>query len=325
MAAADELRLLRDRWQTVAPSVLRQLLTDLVSASAPITSPFGAVHGRADLRGVPLTSSALLQAGRLSVGATAAEPPTGAGLATRWSGLDFSGSNLSQSNWVQHEISDCCFDDANLEFLRCWGVHVENCSFRRANLYFSQLGAPDKFWPNRSVWRSIDFSQADLRRVTAAVVLERITFNNAKFTGTDLGWSDLVDCRFRGIVQGLTLGKLPVLDAPAAWRLSELDMSQARLRGVEFQGVNLGAGDISITLPQDAEHWWLEDWQRFLERVADGIHALPEGDERVTAQIWIDYAKKWSGPQQVAGFIATWDVTRLGGQTLLDLLAHARN
>lgn len=71
---------------------------------------------------------------------------------------------------------------------------------------------------------------------TGTVDFERVSFANAKFSRTDFGWSDLVDCTFRGVVNGLFIGGWPVADAPAHWRLSGVDMLASRPRRVEFRG-----------------------------------------------------------------------------------------
>ncbi len=54
----------------------------------------------------------------------------------------------------------------------------------------------------------------------------------------------------------------------------------------------------------------------YLQRVASAVAALPEGDLKLCASIWLDYAIKNRGPGQTLGFIATADVTELGGPDL---------
>lgn len=324
MARDDDLRGLRTRWQSLAEDELRSLCDRLLNAAGPVVSPFGATEGREDLRGLSLTSATLGRVGRLSVGDSEGPAPARPGVLNRWSGLDFTAGDLADSNWIQLEITDCVFDDAKLENLRCWGVLVKSCSFRRANLHHSQLGASAEFWPNRAVWENDDLSHADLRRATASARFEQVNFANAKFTGTDFAWSDLVDCTFRGIVYGLSIGRLPVTGAPRQWRLAGVNMADARPRRVRFQGVNFGDRGIDISLPEDIDHWHVDAWPQFLVRVAAQIAVLPEGMEKTTAQIWLDYATRESGPRQTTGFIATRDVTDFGGQPLLDLLAEAR-
>lgn len=326
MAIADQIRGWRDRWLAIDPAVTVTVARELLNAAAgPVASPFGTAEGLHDLRGISLTPAALGQSGRLSVGDRTDVNAHGPGQLHRWADIDFTGAELSHMNWFQHEVTSCRFDDVNLEHLRCWGVHVEDCSFHRVELHHSQLGAPSDFWPNRSLWRSIDMSQADLRHVAADVRFEHADFRNARFTATDFGWSDLIDCAFRGVVHGLTIGKLPVTSAPSSWTLSGIDLTEARPHRVELRGVNLGRPDVGIAFPNDAEHWHIRDWPHFLSRVAESISRLPAGQEKTVAAIWLDYATRHSGRHQSTGFIATWDLNDLGGQPLIDLLAGARS
>lgn len=324
MARADDLRLFRERWRSISPEAVDALRADVLAATGEVVSPFGEVGGRQDLRGLAITSEAMGDVGRLTLGDETIPSTHGPGRLRRWTGLDFTAAVLSNFNWYQHEAVSCIFDDANLEHIRCWGVLVEGCSFQRASLYYGQLGASAEWWPNRSIWKNSDFSRADLRRMSATVRFEQINFGRAKFGPTNFGWSDVVDCEFDGIVDGLDFGALPVSDAPPRWDLSGVDMTHARPRRVEFRGVNLGNDAVKIALPEDEEHWRIRDWPGFLHRVADAIVALPDGIDKTTAQIWLEHVAKRTGPQQSEGFIARWDLDRLGGQRLVEIISTAR-
>ncbi|HEY3406571.1 MAG TPA: pentapeptide repeat-containing protein [Propionicimonas sp.] len=170
----------------------------------------------------------------------------------------------------------------------------------------------------------MDFTGADLRHVTAAVSFEDVDFGAARLTGARFSWSDLIDCTFRGVVHALVIGARPITQAPAEWRLTRVDMTQAKPRRLELLGVNLGAPGVEIELPSNGDYWLLEDWRGFLEAVAQSVARLPDGPQRGTVQIWLDFAQADSGSRQTTGFVAVRDVTDLGGDELLALLAAAR-
>ena len=191
---------------------------------------------------------------------------------------------------------------------------------RRANLFHGQLGTGLD-----SSWTRVDLRGADLRGAHAQVRFERVDFRNARFTATDWGWSDLVGCTFAGVVQGLTLGRRPIADRPAGWTLREVDLTAARPRDLSLIGVDLGAPEVDLRLPTGDEHWRITDWPAFLDRVAAAVAELPDGDDRMVATIWHEHASRNTGPRQTEGFIATWDVLRLGDQPLLDTLRACRD
>ena len=122
------------------------------------------------------------------------------------------------------------------------------------------------------------------------------------------------------MVQGLTIGRRPVAHRPAGWTLREVDLTAARPRDLVLIGVDLGAPEVDVRLPADDEHWHVPDWPAFLDRVATAVAGMPDGDDKMVATIWHDYARGYIGPRQREGFIATWDVRRLGDQALLDTL-----
>lgn len=277
-----------------------------------VRSPFGTVEGRADLRGLTLRAPG--DRGRMSIGD--AGP-------SRWTALALSGAALTELNWSDHVVSDCVFDDADLTGLRCWGAVVERCSLRRAALYTAQLGAQA---PGRSQsrWQDVDLSSADLRRSTASrAILQRARFDGAKLTGAH--WTSLVDCSFRGVVAGLTLGGDPVGDGPGAAHLVGVDMTAAKPRGLRLVGVDLGHPSVSLALPSDADHWHVADWPGFLARVAGHLGTIADDDLRVTAEVWLGRARADSGPRQSIGFLARWDLKDLGGPALVELLDGLRS
>lgn len=79
-----------------------------------------------------------------------------------------------------------------------------------------------------------------------------------------------------------------------------------------------------MRFPSDEEHWVIPSWSIYLEAVASSTKALPPGDLRTAAEIWVEYAVGDRGPPRTVGFIATRDITGLGGEQLLQLLDEVR-
>jgi uncharacterized protein YjbI with pentapeptide repeats len=321
---SEELRLLRGRWQVpdlqAAVAGARQALL----RGGPVVSPFPDVAGRVDLRGLPVSGAVADWRDltpRLSAGSDPSHGPSAARRAV-WEGLDLTGAELWEMNWTQLAARDCVLDDSDLTGLRCWGVDVAGCSMRRAKIFHGQLGAPTQYWPRRSQWRDVDLRQADLRGATASGLFQDADFRNAKFQRTDFGWSDLVNCRFAGVVLGLTIGHRPITEQPPRWLLSGVDFTAATPRRLELIGVSLDVAD--IRLPADADHWLVSGWPDYLQRLAAAVAVLREGTLKLTASIWLDYAIRDQGPGQMTGFIAAWDLTQLGGTELRDLLDNVR-
>ena len=92
---------------------------------------------------------------------------------------------------------------------------------RRHPRQFLGPDQPARF--QRSVWRRIDLTRADLRWTQFEGDFDGVDFSGAKFTQTTWGWSNLVDLVFSGIVKGLTIGRLPVDRQPADWVLKRVD------------------------------------------------------------------------------------------------------
>jgi hypothetical protein len=116
------------------------------------------------------------------------------------------------------------------------------------------------------------------------------------------------------------LGRKPVAERPSSWNLRGVDLSRARPRDLRLIGVDLGCAWADVRLPEDAEHWLVEDWPAFCDRAEAAIRLLAEGDLKDVAEIWLDDERSIRGPAQSIGFVATWDLRHLGGDDLVDLV-----
>lgn len=184
-------------------------------------------------------------------------------------------------SWTDHRVEDCVLDDADLTNLRCWGVHVARSRLRRARLHHAQPGAgPAARFPP-SLWCDLDLTSADLRASTAAhATLERAELGSARLAGAH--WTSLVDCRFAGVVDGLTLGGSVVGENAEGVRLRGVDLSRARIRRLRLVGVDLGHPSVDLTLPEDDGHWVVPSWPAFLTRGPQRVPTVRPGGYRPT-------------------------------------------
>lgn len=311
MRRLDVLRGWRERWKQggVKPAA-RQLAAELLAGHVTTESPFGEAEGRKDLRGL-----------QVDVLASNRDPmyERHGVRAGHWDALDLSGAGLSGLNWTEHRLTDCVLVDAQLDYLRCWGVEVVNCSAQRVSLRNAQIGAPAP-GVRRSDWRRVDLRGADLRQMFGDVLLEDIDLRRARFGRTYLGWSDLNRIQFDGPVQSLAIGDLHADRRPNTWLLKDVDLTRARPRVLSLIGVNLGQADVDIRLPDDDEHWLIHDWPQFLARVA----ATAPDELRGDADIWVEHERHHLGPHQTAGFTTRRDAIEYAGEQFAALLETCR-
>jgi len=308
----DELTALARRWSAIPAETAR--VVRALGGTGRVESPFGLVGHRQDLRGCPVSSPLPARAAAEAAARNTTDR-------TRWTSLDLSGARLQQSRWTDHLVQDCVLDDADLSGLRCWGVHVQASSFVRADLDHGQLGAGADFWPVRSRWEQVDLRSADLRGVVTDSVLRRVDFGSAKLRGARLGWSDLEDCRFAGVIVNLTIGQRPVARRPTGWLLRGVDLRRATLRECQVIGVDVGAPEVDIRWPEGDGHWYVPDWPELVARVGSVLPAIDDPDLRRRAGTWHEFAVTDSGPGQRAAYIAEHDLRSLGGDPLVELVA----
>lgn len=311
MRRLDVLRGWRERWnQPGLKPVARQLAAEMMAGAVRTASPFGLVEGRVDLRGLQVD---LLSATRDPM----YERHTVQG--GHWHGLDLTGAGLSGLSWMNLRVSDCVLVDAQLDDLRCWGIEVSDCAAGRASLRYAQIGWPAAGF-GRSAWRRVDLRGADLRQLTGNVLLEDVDLGRARFGGTDLSWSDLVRVRFAGTVNGLRFGDLHADQRPPRWTFTDVDFTAAKPRSLALVAVDLGAPDVDIRLPDDADHWVIRDWLPFLDRV----EARTPPELHTSATIWVNDERHRLGPHQSWGFVSRAEALDYAGEGFVELLADCR-
>jgi uncharacterized protein YjbI with pentapeptide repeats len=224
----------KQRWYTEQG---RDLTADVVArlrAGESVISSFGEIGGRADLRGISLTSREL----------------TG----VRLRGLDLRSAQLAFGSLIHASADDCRFDQAHCQDLKLRGTEVRDCSFRKANLRGASLG----IWHagKGSRLERVDFSGARMKRMsTLSATYVDCDFSGAELIEVNFWQSSLVRCKFAGplrevIFDGRNLGE-PKEPNP----MHDVDMREAVLQGCDFRGVDFDR----VLLPHDDQVILLRD------------------------------------------------------------------
>jgi uncharacterized protein YjbI with pentapeptide repeats len=291
----ERSRLAREVWerlgrgQSLDPLDLgtRNGLVDLRGLAAPSAVPTGRVFGLsgvevAEARGVPWLKDVRLE------------------------GIDFSEAGLAGLRLERCWVVGCRFDDALAENWAMWGTRFVDCTFRRARMRGSQLGAMAKRRPLDlfrkdidTAWRKVDFSEADLRACHAGAHFEDCDFSNAKLEKFDFGDSSLHRCRFAGDLEEVEF-------AAAGWRdgadpvetLWDVDFRAARLRWVAFRRLNLD----HVQLPDGDDHLILGRFPCVLERALELLRDATEPASLALRGL-LEWDKEWLGPCQEVGVI----------------------
>jgi uncharacterized protein YjbI with pentapeptide repeats len=158
---------------------------------------------------------------------------------TALSGLDLSHARLDNLRMFDVVLRNCRFDDASCLDWRAWGLVVEDCTFRRADLRDSALGT---WWEGRgSRFRTVDFSSTTMPELDFAhAEFTDCVFDGAGLERTRFSECRLSRCRFTGLLDEVTF---------SGGTLDEVDFAAAVLRWTAFSGVDLAG----ITLPTDRD------------------------------------------------------------------------
>jgi len=206
----------------------------------------------------------------------------------RWRDLDFSGSTLNSLQFYDSEITNCCFDRCRLGDFQPFATTIRDSSFRGADLRGAGLGIATESGPlklRRNIYNGIDFTDADLRQTLyISASFEHCTFRNSKLAKLNFASSTFSDCRFEGELREVRFWRsdLPTCpwfpqDAFPPNEMTNVDFSHAKLRDVEFRGINLER----VRLPVNKDHIIIHNFAATLDKVIDCLKK--EGDE--TARI----------------------------------------
>jgi len=287
--------------------------------------------GRIDLSGLILPEPKALERWHTPLGSVERCESSASFHKAKWDGIDFSQSTLHSICFEESEISDCCFDRCELRNLRLWASTIRDCTFREADLRESGLGLATVEGPlsgRRNRFINVEFAKADLRNtVYVAAAFERCSFRSAKLINILFGTSTFEDCTFEGELREVRFWRsdLSVRGFPAdAFPPNEMinvDLSQTRLRDVEFRGLTLDR----VRLPDDANHIVIEDFAGTLDRLLSALTQQHDEPAKILTAYLSAY-RKWT-VQGARGVLNKQDLEDIGpgiAERLVQLLEELR-
>lgn len=214
----------------------------------------------------------------------------------RWANLDFTKGQLESLRFIACKIDNCCFDGADCSDWRIWGTSISNTSFEKADLRHAVLGGVDGV--KRNAFYRVDFTKADLRQtVHMSADFIDCTFSHSKLVRVDFEGSVFVNCVFSGDLVEVSFHRVAFGgEKLPPNRMLHVDFTRARLRSVEFRGLDLD----TVKLPDDNEHIIVHDYARTLDRALATLKERPDmGSKQLAAYLGI--ARKWAGQSQKRG------------------------
>lgn len=275
-------------------------------------------EGRVDLRGLVLPSSSVVRHWKTRIANISEINASAEFRGVKWQGLDFSECRLESLRFFDSEIHNCRFDMCQLEGLRMWSTTICDSSFQGANLRGSALGAVSGNKCNAFV--GVDFTNADLRHTTyVAAAFERCIFRDTNLAEVDFQTSTFADCQFEGELRGVLFYRQGFKgDTFPPNEMMNVDFSRAKLRFVEFRGLNLD----HVRLPSSPEHIVIKNFVPTLDKVIDALKQQGDNSARKLVA-YLAVLRKWAGPNQMHGVLNIHDLGEIAGQNGVDRLLGA--
>jgi len=248
----------------------------LLAGRKPVEVGFPEFEGRVDLRGLVVSEPAELRRwSTMGMGLLALERVSDTinlsltGLAR----VDFGEGFLPHLRFPGAGLADCRFDAAHLPDLRTRDATFTRCSFRGTDLAGAVLGPDTRF-------EQCDFGGARMRGVQAdSAAFIGCEFAEAELLENDFNRCQFQSCHFAGLIREVSFrAESRHIDEvtrrvrpPDPDCVRNCDFSQARLRSVSFEQLNLK----DVRFPDDDEHLALADLRCVLLR----LHKQLAGDD----------------------------------------------
>ena len=278
------------------------------------------VEGRMDLGGLQRPDPPVVRRVRTPVADVTEIQATAMFRGARWRDLDFSGSRLNALRLLGCEIENCRFDNCQMRDLRMWSTTLKASTFRRSNLRDSALGAVENGQRNR--FSGVEFTHTDLRGSGfTAADFDHCLFRESHLEKIDFQTSRFSDCVFEGDLRDVIFHRRGFRgEAFPPNEMINVDFTRARLRDVGFRGLRLDR----VRLPNDAEHWLIQDYPKVLDQLIETLQPDPDpGSRKLVAYLKI--LRKWSPPDQAQGVINLIDLTDVVGAEVVDRVRQLLN
>jgi uncharacterized protein YjbI with pentapeptide repeats len=281
----------------------------LLAGRRPVDVGFDPFEGRVDLRGLVVPEPAELRRwSTMGMGLMALERVSDSinlsipALAR----VDFGDGFIPHLHFRGAGLTDCRFDVARLPDLRTRDSTFNRCSFQGADLAGAVLGPGTRF-------ESCDFRGARLRAVQAdSAAFSGCDFADAELLEDDFNRCQFQGCRFAGLIKEVHLRAeswhvdevARRLKPPDPDGIKNCDFSQARLRSVSFDRLNLK----DVRFPDDDEHLALADLRCVLLKLQ---RQLAGDDSRAARQLSLRVEQQLSAlPRSRShGYLSLADLT----------------
>jgi uncharacterized protein YjbI with pentapeptide repeats len=270
-------------------------------------------EGRVDLSGLELPAPKVVNQFNFGRASVAQVEPTATIRGVKWQNLDFAGSRLGGLRLFDCEIINCSFDSCHLQDMRIWSSKILETSFRGADLRKAALGGLEK--GQRNVFSKVDFTEADLRQTMyTAAEFDQCIFRNAKLVKIDFQTSSFSDCVFEGELSDVLFYRRAFNgESLPPNEMKNVDFTRAKLRHVEFRGLNLDR----VRLPSDSENIATSSHSATLDKLIGSLQSHQDTTGRKLLA-FLSVLRKWAAPGEARGVINLGDIADIAGAEGVD-------
>ncbi len=295
---------LRARWQTQDGQDKSRRVLDALKKGRVFEKIDGVemIDGRVDLRGLAVPR--LNYGTWFSVKGHSVQNVSGPTVFRRCKleDIDLSCCDFGEAMWTGCNLRNVRFNQARLCGVGFWGCALNEVNFDGADMHDAILSGVDGSKVNTYV--NVSFRTANLQGINGEVELYRdcdfsranlkiVFFNGARFEG----------CTFAGLLSAVTFSLHAKSIAPSIlpWhrldpmqftnRMWNVDFSNAELRGVVFDGVDLS----TCTFPNDENHIVVHQQRELFTKAKALISSEWHEPERTWALGLIDIMYLWPG------------------------------
>lgn len=286
-------------------------------AGEPLYGLYPTIGGRIDLRGVCTPRPSVVRQFEIDSKAISAFEGLVELRGVHLKGIDLSNCRLDSLRFLDSTIEDCSFDSGRCQDWRMWRTTVLNTSFRNTDLRNSALGPVNRTETKRNSFRSVDFTNADLRKtVYVSADMLNCVFAQTNLAKIDFQGTIFKDCIFSGLLNEVTFYQRAFQGErfPPNEMLG-VDLRDATLRHVEFRNLDMN----NVKWPESNQHIVLSNYKACLSKMLDTLgDCKDESSKRVQAIFRMKL--KWAGPNQREGVLSKTDLLEQASPDVLTQL-----
>jgi len=286
-------------------------------AGEPLQGLYPTIGGRIDLRGLCGPDPSVIRQFEIDNKGIKASEGFVELRGVNLKGINFSNCRLDSLRFYDSTIEDCSFDSGRCQDWRLWRTTVLNTSFRNTDLRNSALGAVNRTETKRNSFRSVDFTNADLRK-TVYVSADMIdcVFAQTNLAKIDFQGTIFKDCVFSGLLNEVIFCQRAFQGQrfPPNEMLG-VDLREATLRHVEFRNLDMN----DVKWPESNQHIVLSNYKACLSKMLDSLRdCKDEASRRVQAILRMKL--KWAGQNQRQGVLSKLDLLEQGSPDVVTRL-----